>query len=179
MRARNLQAALVMLVTMLATAPPVLAQPKVEVGGTLASLVVGLDDDDNDTIIGIPSATFGIFNPGVYASFFLGDHAAVEPQIGLLWASSGGHSNHVLTAAAQFDYFIAGTEVRSPYVFVAGGITDTSGSSETPKSIAAGAGFRLPVGDRLTFRLDGRYLHFTDEGGNALAFGLSIGGIFE
>jgi hypothetical protein len=44
--------------------------------------------------------------------------------------------------------------------------------------VTAGAGYRIPVGDRLTFRFDGRYIHFTDGGGNAVAFALSIGGVF-
>jgi hypothetical protein len=38
------------------------------------------------------------------------------------------------------------------------------------------------VGDRLTFRLDARYLHLTtddwDHAGDALTIGFSIGGVF-
>lgn len=163
----------------LSLAPPAIAQPRVEVGGSLASLMVGLDDDEDVTVLGIPSAGFGLLNPGVYGSFFLGDKAAIEPQIGLIWVSSDGESMHALTAAAQFDLFFNGTARTSPYVFAGGGIIDMSDTTETPKSVTAGAGLRIPAGDRLVFRLDGRYIHYTNEGGNALAFGLSIGGLFN
>ena len=163
----------------LSAVPKASAQPRVEVGGSLVSLMVGLDDEDDTTVVGIPSAGLGLFNPGVFGSFFLGDKAAIEPQLGLIWASSGGDSVHVLAAAAQFDLFFKGTTRTSPYVFAGGGITDFSGTSESPKSVTAGGGVRIQAGDRLVFRLDGRYIHYTDEGGNALAFGLSIGGVFK
>jgi hypothetical protein len=35
----------------------------------------------------------------------------------------------------------------------------------------------MRVGDRLTFRFDGRYTHISDVGGNLLSFGVSIGGL--
>ncbi len=57
-------------------------------------------------------------------------------------------------------------------------VLDTSGDGESPKTVGGGLGVRMPVGDRLTFRLDGRYLHLTDDGGNQVAFTLSIGGVF-
>ena len=44
--------------------------------------------------------------------------------------------------------------------------------------IAGGLGYRIPVGDRLVFRIDGRYLHATDDGGNQVLVSLSIGGAF-
>lgn len=163
----------------LSVAPAASAQPKVEVGGSLASVVVGLDDDDDATVVGIPSASFGLLNPGVFGSFFLGDKAAFEPQIGLIWVSSGGESEHVLSLGAQFDFFFKDTTSTSPYAFAGGGITEFSDSSESAKSVAVGGGLRIPAGDRLVFRLDGRYIHFTDDGGNALAFGLSIGGVLK
>lgn len=157
------------------------AQPKVEVGGALASVFVSLEDDDI-RLFGVPSASFGIFNPGVYGSFFLGSNFAIEPQLGILWISAGGESEHALSAAAQFDYFFAGTERPSPYAFASVGIYDESASGDNPKSLAAGVGYRIPVGDRLTFRIDARYLHLTtdewDHAGDALTFGFSIGGIF-
>lgn len=118
------------------------AQPRAEIGGSLANLIVDLEDQDDTVVFGVPSASFGLFNPGVYASFFIGPNAAVEPQLGLVWVSSGGESMHVVTAAAQFDYFFNGLERRSLYAFAGGGITDVSDSSTTPKSVSAGLGIR-------------------------------------
>ena len=57
-------------------------------------------------------------------------------------------------------------------------MVDVSDSNTTPKTIGGGAGYRIPLGNRLGFRFDGRYTHFTDNGGNALGFTLSIAGVF-
>ena len=144
------------------------------------SATFGLGDDDVTTF-GVPSSGFGILNPGVYASFFIGRYAAVEPQIGFIWASSDGESMHLLNFAGQFDYFFSGTEVRSPYAFGTVGLLDMTDEDYTPKSYGFGAGYRVPVGDRLTFRVDGRWVRYTSEFGDdsdTLAFTLSIGGIF-
>lgn len=164
-------------VAVLVGASPAVAQePRVEIGTTLTSITVGLGDNDT-TVVGIPSSSFGLLNPGVYASFFAGPNFSVEPQLGLIWASSGGESLHFLNAGAQVNYFPAGP--HGLYVFGTASIIDASEDSTNPKAVGGGAGYRIPVGDRLAFRLDGRYLHFTENGGNALAFGLSIGGVFN
>jgi hypothetical protein len=158
--------------------PKTSAQPVAEIGSSLTSVMFHSDKYSDSTMVGVPSATFGLIDPGVYGSFFLGPNAAIEPRVGLLWASSSGHSDHVVSAAVQFDYFVAGTAKRSPFVFAGGGISDTSGSSVNPKSVSAGGGMRLPAGDRLVFRLDARYTHFTDNGGNSFTVGFAIGGVF-
>jgi hypothetical protein len=153
------------------------AEPKVEIGASLASLTIGLGDNDG-AVFGVPSGGFGILNPGVYASIFVNPHVAVEPQLGLLWVREGGESEHIVNVAGQIDYFIRGISERSPYLFGAAGLLDVSGSGVTPKSVAGGVGYRVPLGGRLTIRMDGRVTHFTDEGGNSVSFTLAIGGLF-
>lgn len=163
--------------TMLVAASPAQAQePALEIGTTLTSVTIGLGDNDT-TVVGIPSSSFGLLNPGVYASIFAGSKVSFEPQLGLIWASSDGESFHFLNAGAQVNYFPGGP--RGVYVFGTASIIDASDESANPKAVGGGAGYRIAVGDRLAFRLDGRYLHFTQNGGNALAFGLSIGGVFN
>lgn len=162
----------------LSIAPAARAQdPKLEIGTTMTSLTVGLGDNDITTI-GVPSSGFGLLNPGVYGTVYLGPFIAVEPQLGLIWASSDGDSEHLLNFSGQVDYFLMGAGVSSPYVFASAGILDSSGSDVNPKVVGGGAGYRFTVGDSLAFRLDGRYLHFTEDGGDALVFGVSIGGVF-
>jgi hypothetical protein len=157
------------------------AQPVAEIGASLVSSTIELEDEGVSTL-GVPSGGFGILNPGMFASFFVGTHLAIEPQIGLIWASFDGESEHILNFVGQVDYFLRGTTEASPYVFGAAGVVDMSDSDYTPKSFGFGAGYRIPVGDRLTFRVDGRYTRFTgefeDDDSNALAFTLSIGGVF-
>lgn len=157
------------------------AQPRAEVGASLVSAVIELGDDGVSTL-GIPSGGFGILNPGMYTSLFVGTRVAIEPQISFIWASFDGESEHIVNFVGQFDYFAWGTSQRSPYVFATAGVVNVSDADYTPKSVGFGAGYRVPVGDRLTFRVDGRYTHFTGEfegdESDVLAFTLSIGGIF-
>lgn len=130
----------------------------------------------------VPSGGFGILNPGMYGSLFVGTRMAIEPQIGLMLAWVGGESVHFLNVVGQFDYFIRGTGERSLRLFAAGGVVSASGADYTPKSVGFGAGYRIPLRDRLTLCVDGRYPHFTGEfdggGSDALGFTLSIGGVF-
>jgi opacity protein-like surface antigen len=155
----------------------VAADPKVEIGTTMSTVTVGLGDNEG-TIVGIPAGGFGLMNSGVYASIFVGPFVAVEPQVGLVWVSSDGDSHHLANVTGQVDFFPMGSARSSPYVFGAVGILDTSDSDTNPKTYAAGAGYRFAITDSLAFRVDGRYVHFTEGGGNAVMFGVSIGGVF-
>jgi hypothetical protein len=180
MATRRFASALCLAAALIAAASTAHAQPSAEVGGSLMSVTFGLGDEDVTTF-GVPSGGFGILNPGVYASFFLGSHAAVEPQIGFVWTSAYDESHHLLNFAGQFDYFVGGTEVPSPYLFGNFGLVEISDEDYTPKSFGFGGGYRVPVGDRLTFRVDGRWVRYTADFGDdidTLAFTLSIGGIF-
>jgi hypothetical protein len=153
------------------------ASPPVEVGASLASVTAGLGDNAGATF-GVPSSGFGLFNPGVYVSILAGSHVAIEPQVGLILDLSAGESQHILNVTGQIDYFVRPASERSPYLFAAVGVIDTSGSRTTPTTTGAGVGYRIPLGDRLAVRMDGRMTHLTDGGGNSLTFTLSIGGLF-
>lgn len=180
MATRRSAAALFLAAALTAAASTAQAQPSAEIGASLMSATFGLGDEDLSTF-GVPSGGFGILNPGVYASFFIGRYVAVEPQLGLVWASVDDESEYFLNFAGQFDYFFGGTELPSPYVFGSAGLVKISDNDYTPKSYGFGGGYRIPVGDRLTFRIDGRWIRYTgefDDDSDALAFTLSIGGIF-
>ena len=155
------------------------ADPKAEIGASLATATFGLGHNNDGSTFGIPSGGFGILQPGVYASFFIGPYVAIEPQVGLIWASISGHSEHIVNFVGQVDYFVTGADSNSAYIFGAAGVIDVSGSSTTPKSVGGGVGYRIVAGDRLTFRIDGRFAHLTEGGGNTLSFGLTIGGVFQ
>lgn len=150
----------------------------IELGTSLANVTFGLEDGDAK-VLGIPSGGFGILNPGLYASIFLTDRIAVEPQFGLILINSDiSGTQHILNFNAQVDYFMRGTSANSLYLFGGGGVINVSDAGTTPASISGGAGYRWVLGDRLTMRADGRFTHFTDAGGNAIAFTLSLGGLF-
>lgn len=151
------------------------AEQKVEIGAALTSVMVGLGDNDV-AIFGVPAGELEFFNPSVYASFFVGSFLALEPQFGVQVVSSNGHTEHLANLTGQVDYFVLGNERNSPYVFGGAGVVDASGTSVMPKTFNAGAGYRVPVGDRLVFRFDGHVTHLTDGGGNVIFFAVSIGG---
>lgn len=157
------------------------AQPRTELGASLVSSVVALEDESIYNL-GVPAAGFGLLGQGVYLSLFLTDRFAVEPQLGFMWNSFGDDSEHILNVSGQFTYFTQGLARRSPYVFGTVGIVDASNDDYTPKSFGAGAGYRIPLGDRLVLRIDGRYTRFTGEFSgqelDTVAIGLSIGGVF-
>ena len=72
---------------LLCAQPASAQQPKVEIGASLANLsVVFGGGDGTGVLIGIPSATFSIFSPAVYASFRAGPRVAVEAQVGLVFS---------------------------------------------------------------------------------------------
>jgi hypothetical protein len=155
--------------------------PAVEIGASLASATIGVGDHFfHGPIFGVPNGDNGWIRPVVYASFFVLPRLALEPQLALVVSTFNGRLLHNVNLGGQVDYFF--TDVGSPaaYVFGSASIVDTSGIRSHPKSISAGLGYRVPVGENLAFRLDGRYARVTTENaaGNAIAFTFSIGGLF-
>jgi hypothetical protein len=177
---RRLLPALGLAPILIAAMPASAHAQKVEVGAPLVNVnaIVG---DDSAVIIGLPTAPFGLLNPGLYVSFFAGPRVAVEGQIGLIVVSDEGETNHLLNAAFQFDYFLRDPAGHAPYVFGFAGTISVSGPGDTPNLFGAGLGYRMRLGDRLTMRLDGRYTRYTsaDNGDlNTVSFTISIGGLF-
>jgi hypothetical protein len=168
--------------SVLAVAIPAAAQGagrRVEVGASLVNFMAVFPDQGGKSVLfGVPSGSFGLLGPSVYAAIFAGPQFAIEPQFGLLVISSGGNTNHVVDLAGQVDYFVYGTTISSPYMFGAVGLVAVSNSDTTPKQVSVGGGYRMRFGDRLVLRFDGRYTHFTGGDGNGVGFNLSIGGIF-
>lgn len=149
-----------------------------EIGASLVSANVGVGEINDLTTIGVPSGGLGVLQPGLFVSIFVHERVAIEPQVGLLFVTENGDSIHLLHAAVQVDYFIGGKNQASPYLLGSAGIIDVSDEDENPASLSFGGGYRIPVGDRLSFRIDGRFTHSTKDGGNTVSFGVSIGGLF-
>jgi hypothetical protein len=163
-------------------AVPALAQDnqRVEIGSSLASVLVTLPEHGtHTTMLGVPTAGFGLVNPSVYASIFVHPRVSIEPQLGLFVMSDKESTEHWVNFFGNLNYFAGDTKKSTPFVFVGAGIIDMSGeNSDAVKAMDAGAGYRFRAGDRLTFRLDGRYTHFFESNGNMVSFTLSIGGLF-
>jgi hypothetical protein len=68
----------------LAAAWPAAAQGpgRVEVGASLVNLAIVFpgEQGDKSILFGLPSGSFGLLSPSVYASIFTGPRLAIEPQ---------------------------------------------------------------------------------------------------
>jgi hypothetical protein len=182
MRTKTLMAGGAIAASLMAAVAPASAQSSkgVELGASLMNLSVVKPDGgrSTQTLFGMPSGMLGISGPGVYATFFVSQHIGIEPQAALWFRSVGANSSHVVNIAGQLDYFTAGHAESSPFIFASVGVIDFSDAPTNPKTVGAGLGYRKRMGGRLCIRVDGRYNHLTDDGGNMFAFNVSIGGLF-
>ena len=160
-----------------------IAHAQTEVGASLLGATFMGADNEDVTVVGMPTAAFGgSFSPGVYAAFSLGPRITVGPRFSFMWVSFDSESDHLLNLTGQFDYFLKGTTQSSMYLFGNGGLIETSGDVGAT-TFGAGVGYRIPVADRLVFRLEGQYARFMpdsefDEDANAVTFTVLIGGLF-
>ena len=160
-------------------AVPALAQDnqRVEVGSSITSVIVMFPEHgSHSTLLGVPTAGFGLVNPSVFASIFVHPQVSIEPEVGLMVMSGGGHTDHWVNFFGNLNYFVGDTKKSTPFIFAGGGVIDMT-DEKAIKAIDGGAGYRFRLGDRLTFRLDGRYTHFFESNGNMVSFTLAIGGL--
>jgi len=155
----------------------------IEVGTSLFSTTVLMPEGrgKNTLVFGSPSAegAFGFNTPNIFIAWYATPQLLVKPQVGLLFASDGDDVAHVLNVSGQVDYLLHRTRPTTPYIFGSAGFVSSS-LDPVEKTVSAGAGYRIAAGDRLVFRLEGRYTHTAVEhyGNNGLAFVISIGGLF-
>ena len=166
----------------LAVALPAAAQGpgRVEVGASLVNfMVVFPDQGDRSILFGIPSGSFGLLSPSVYAVIFATPRLAIEPQAG----AAGGVDRRQHQPRRQHRrpgrLFSERVRCLLSVRVRRRGLVVISDADTTPKQVGGGAGYRIRVGDRLVFRIDGRYTHFTDGEGNGVGFNFSIGGVFR
>lgn len=172
--------AAIYIAVLLSLAPRTVQAQGVELGASLVN-VTFITGDDDATVVGVPVGGFGILNPAVYASFRVGGRFAIEPQVGFMLLNSEGETMHLLNAAVQATCFFSDRSRPGVYVFGGAGFISVSDNDYTPKTFGGGVGYRMPVGDRLVFRLDGRYTRITADFGDdsdLVALTLSIGGLF-
>ena len=154
---------------------------QIELGAPLFSASIGLNDESLSTVAAPSAGVFGGFSPGVYVSIFAWPRVAIEPQVGFITAWQDGESAYFLTTGVQVNYLFGDRTRKVPYVFGGVGVVGATDADYTT-SLTTGAGYRMPLGDRLVFRIDGRYTHYTgelDDALDTLSFTFSIGGLFR
>jgi len=172
MRGRSALATLFVLAGVAVNAQADDPERKVEIGAGLAAIAVYDAGSTHVTMVGVPSDSFGPFSPvppTIYASFFPTPKLGLETQAGFLSMSSRGSSFHVLTAGEQVDLFFKDRRQGSPYVLGRVFLLDRGSSDEgtdevlgppaTHFAAGVGLGYRLPLGRRATFRVEGRFDH--------------------
>lgn len=180
-RARHPIHALCLAAAFAFAASPAHAQQRFELGASVINLSFIVDEsDDNVVVLGVPNVGFGLMNPGVYGSFFVGPRVSIEPQLSLTWLHGDGESTHLINAAIQANYFLRGSDRTSAYVFGTVGGFFVDEAPTTPVTFGGGIGYRWRLGDRLVMRLDGRYLRISDDSfdSNSVAVTLWLGGLF-
>jgi len=154
------------------------AAAQIEVGASLiGATVFEQAGSDTATVIGVPTASFGLLTPGAYVSWFFTKSVAAEGTVGLIYLSQTGDSVHLVNAAGQVAWFVKGETKSSLYIFGSAGVIHVTDAG-ADATFGAGAGYRFKLGDRLTMRLQGRYTRVQDEEANVFDFGVSIGGLF-
>jgi len=131
------------------------ADRKAEIGLGLAGVVVTSVGGDSVFAVGAPASS------AVHATLFVSPRLALEPQLAFTFASSDGDSVHALVLAGQVDYFLGDRNTKSPFLFGRGLLQRVGDSdvSYTSTGVGGGVGYRIPIGDRAVFRLEGRYDH--------------------
>jgi hypothetical protein len=147
----------------------------VEVGTSLASATFGLEDSD-PTIVGVPGDGFGLFRRGIYVAFFPASKIAIEPSAALQLIDDDT-TDYIANLGIQLSYLFKGNDVSSPFIFGDAGLIKIS-DVDSIKSVGAGLGYRWLANPHVALRLDGRWTHFTDGGGNSATVTFSIGGLF-
>lgn len=153
----------------LALATPAAAQRPVELGidGSIA----------RTSFDGFGVTSFEIPITRVRAGFGLSESLALEPSIGLIYLNSDGESLTTFAlGVGLFHHFKTDRTVTRPYLGVTSGLSFVDVSdfdSETDFALGAEGGLKMPMSDRLDFRL-GAFLERAFDA-EATSFGLRFG----
>lgn len=137
--------------------------------GMRGGMSVVTRDGNSQTIIGLPHSGY-LGPPTVYATAFVGERTAIEPQLGIARGSSSfGGSQTLATFGLQLMQFGAANPAvsASPFAFATAGLVNASaggGHSSTLYQLGGGAGYRTVVRDALGLRVEGRYRRYFFEG---------------
>ncbi len=162
------------------------ADPAAEVGTSLAAFMSQRAHDTTVNAIFVPGSPATLMSgtgAGVYASVFLNKRFAVEPRIGYAYASVEGDTSYMIGVSGLASYFLAPANRRAPFAFGGVGFVGQTGEDTVP-TYTAGMGYRIPIGDTLAVRVDGRYegvkytLAGKDDWHHSVVITFSIGGIF-
>jgi len=150
----------------------------------------GVSRDDRADV-----TTFAFPISRVRAGFFVSPALSLEPTLGVMRMSGDGGSVTRSQGALGVVAHLAGVptgRARTASFFVRpfvgfertsvdfdenGGLFDRDARSATQALAGAGAGFKLPVGDRLAWRIEGVFTRFveSDDLPDGSAFGLNVG----
>ena len=179
----------VILASLVGSIPPAAAQekPSLEIGAQLLSFSF-LKNKGEGGLTTINNPGTGIFSqPSIYASLFLLNKLAFEPQLAFNSVSVDDESVTLLGLGGRFAYLFRGAASNSsPYFSADAAIVRASASSDfgddAESQFGAGMsiGYRAVVQDRMALRFETRYKRWFESNTNEtilmLSFGVVLGG---
>lgn len=151
----------------------------IEAGTSMGSLVLLINHASNTTTtFAVPTGGVGVVNPAFYVSVPITSHVSVQPRIGFLLYKYDFDTSYLLNLTGEAAYYFNGSAGSSPFVSGSAGLLRGSSRAYARACLGAGAGYRLLYAGRVAIRLEGNFTHFTDDGGNAVGLGVSLGGVF-
>jgi hypothetical protein len=144
--------------------------PSVELG---IDAGVAYDTDRKVTVVGLPAQRFRV-------GFFANPHLSIEPIVSLNYAGDGDDSFTQFTGdLGVLAHFTADPEAPQAYVRPFIGVSALGDGSDSISQLrfGGGLGVKMPVADRLAFRLEGVFARSVenDDFPASNAIGLNVG----
>ncbi len=135
--------------------------PPTEVGFTLVGVsVLKESGSTHETwLVSAPGGSFlGTLEPGLHATFSLGDRASLEPQLGFTYYRQQGYSTTILNLSMQVNISLQSWTSSTVYLFGRGGVLVTSGGTSATKGVfGGGLGYRAPIRRHAVARWEAYY----------------------
>jgi hypothetical protein len=153
----------------------------IEIGSGLGVSV--LTNGGTLTSIGIPGPGIGalglIGSAPLYASFYFGGGAMVQPEVSFRLLTGEGSTLTTLGLVANAGYAFSGADRSSVFVAATGGWQwiDTEGSSENEFGAGGKLGYRAVVNEGFAISVEAGYRRWFDSELNEILFGLRLGGV--
>lgn len=150
--------------------------------GTALGVTILSQSGTSMTDVGVPAGGGPLAQPSIYATIFTSPSVMLEPQVSVVFISSGGRTTTAFDLGVQLGYLTTPAERNSAYVAAnAAWQTFSTGGGYSQKGLGLGGavGYRMRVGAGFAVRLEARYRrwHGDFSGVNEFGLGVGLGGI--
>jgi hypothetical protein len=171
------------ILSLLATlAPAALSAQATEIGMASGLSIFTAEDAETLTVFGVPGDFTFLPTAHVYVTTFATPNLAIEPQVGVVVASSDGETDWTTRLGAQVAYHTSGGSVSSPY-FAANGAWVRDFGEDNNYILGASVGYRVILPPGLGLRFEAGYSRWFTGGDfdppdfNQFRIGIGVGGL--